>query len=202
MGVSPENPDVTVLLDSAAAGDAAASARLLPLIYADLRRLAAARLARTPPGNTLQPTALVHEAYISLVRSERPEGWDGRAHFFGAAAQAMREILVAQARRKGALKRGGEQRRVRLSGVGEPAGSGASVVDVLALNEALERLEAKDPRKARLVMLRYFAGLDQAQAAEALGVTERTAERDWRFVKAWLRRELGAGAGAEGRDDG
>lgn len=186
-GPNPD-PGVTRVLQAAAAGDAEAAAALLPLVYQELHRLAQARLRRTPPGNTLQTTALIHEAYLKLVGDGDP-GWSGRHHFFGAAARAMREILVDQARRKAAAKHGGGLRRVDLD-------EGDIVLDeaperVLALDEALRKLEAEDARLGEIVMLRYFAGLTQGETAAALGVSERTVERDWRYIKAWLRRELG-----------
>ncbi|MCC7389299.1 MAG: sigma-70 family RNA polymerase sigma factor [Phycisphaerales bacterium] len=189
------NPDagVTLVLQAAAAGDAEAAAALLPLVYQELHRLAQARMRRTPPGNTLQTTALIHEAYLKLVGSGDP-GWSGRHHFFGAAARAMRDILVDQARRKASVKHGGGLRRVDLD-------EADIVLDeaperVLALDEALRKLEAEDARLGEIVMLRYFAGLTQGETAAALGVSERTVERDWRYIKAWLRREL------EGMGDG
>ncbi|MCP4251235.1 MAG: sigma-70 family RNA polymerase sigma factor [bacterium] len=177
---------VTQVLNAAAAGDSRAAAELLPLVYAELRKLARARMAHTPPGNTLQPTALVHEAYVRLIGSEDP-GWNSRGHFFAAAAQAMRQILVDQARRKNSVKHGGTHKRVDDEGVdvAEPT-IAPPAEDVLALNEALERLEEADPRKARIVMLRYFAGLSAAETAAALGVSVPTVERDWRFAKTLL----------------
>lgn len=180
-----------------------AAAALLPLVYDELRRLARARLAATPPGNTLQPTALVHEAYMRLVGDVDP-GWNSRAHFFGAAAQAMRDILVEQVRRKSRVKRGGDRERVR----GEDDLPDMSIefedasVDLMALDAALKELERIDERKAQIVMLRYFAGLTAAQTAEALGVTERTIERDWKFIKAWLRTRMTGAAESEGDEQG
>ena len=177
---------VTQVLNAAAAGDSRAAAELLPLVYAELRKLARARMAQTPPGNTLQPTALVHEAYVRLIGREDP-GWNSRGHFFAAAAQAMRQILVDQARRKASLKHGGGHQRVDDSGI-DPAEPTISppAEDVLALSEALERLEQADPRKARVVLLRYFAGLSAAETAAALEVSVPTVERDWRFAKTLL----------------
>ena len=179
---------VTQLLDAAQTGDSKAAAELLPLIYDELRKLARARLAHEAPGQTLQPTALVHEAYAKLVGQGDP-GWQGREHFFGAAARAMRQILVDRARRKAAVKHGGGQERVELEDsdlVIEPP-----PLDLLALDEALAKLEARNPRQARLVELLYFAGLSAEETAEILGVTVRTIERDWRFVRTWLHRQLG-----------
>lgn len=161
---------------------------LLPAVYDELRALARARLAREAPGQTLQPTALVHEAYMRLVGNEDP-GWNGRGHFFGAAALAMRRILVEQARRKSRQRHGGEQQRVDLEDnaprVEPPAG------DILAVDEAVRRLEAEDPRKGKIVNLRYFAGLTVAETANALEISVGTVEREWRFIKSWLRVELG-----------
>lgn len=186
MSIPTDPMQVTQVLNAVAAGDESAAARLLPMIYDELHRLAQIRMARTPPGQTLQPTALVHEAFLKLLGRGDP-GWKGRHHFFGAAALAMREILIDQARRKAALKRGGDRKRV----AGDPeVAFEEPKEDILALNEALTRLEAEDPRKGEIVMLRYFAGLDPAETAAALNVSERTIEREWRYIKAWLRREL------------
>lgn len=178
---------VTQMLKQVSAGDPRAASELLPLVYAELRKLAQSRMAKTPPGNTLQPTALVHEAYMRMVGSDAPS-WNSRGHFFAAAAQAMRQILVEQVRRKASLKRGGEFDRVAVDpgelAIAEPS------EDILALDEALKELEKRDPRKAQLVNLRFFAGLTTEEAAAALGVSVPTAERDWRFVKALLRSQL------------
>jgi len=179
--------EVTLVLRAAASGDRDAAERLLPLVYNELRALARARLAKTPPGNTLQPTALVHEAYIKAVGRADP-GWDGRGHFFGAAAQAMRNILVDQARRKAALRHGGDLKREGLAPEDLPIE--APTKDVIALDEALSRLEREDPRKAQVVTLRFFGGLTHEQIAEVLGLSVPTVERDWRFARAWLAREL------------
>jgi RNA polymerase sigma factor (TIGR02999 family) len=168
-------------------GDRQAAADLLPLVYDELRRLAKSRLARTPPGQTLQATALVHEAYLKLVGSQDP-GWEGRAHFFGAAARAMREILVAQARRMAAVKRGGDRQRLDAAEVTPEIAPPSA--DLLALDEALRRLEQEDPRKGEIVMLRYFAGLSREETASALGVTVRTIDREWRYIVARLHMEL------------
>jgi RNA polymerase sigma factor (TIGR02999 family) len=175
-----------------------AAAELLPLVYDELRRLAQARLRDTPPGNTLQPTALVHEAYLKLLGSGDP-GWEGRGHFFGAAARAMRDILVDQARRKAAAKHGGGRRRLNLEGIELTAGVDAEAAqarDLLDLDAAIRRLEAQDARRAEIVMLRCFAGLSEAETAAALGLTDRTIRREWRFIKAWLLRELEEAADA------
>lgn len=165
-----------------------ASHELLPLVYDELRALARAHMAREAPGRTLQATALVHEAYLRL---DDGGAWNGRGHFFGAAAQAMRRILVEQARRRGRIKRGGGQARVDLE-LAEPAIESPHE-DVLAVDEAVQRLEALDPRKAALVELRWFAGLNNAECAEALGVSVGTVEREWRFIRPWLQEELSGG---------
>jgi RNA polymerase sigma factor (TIGR02999 family) len=167
----------------------AKAADLLPVVYAELRRLAAVLTSQRAPGQTLTPTALVHEAYLRLVRNQDP-GWDGRRHFFGAAAQAMREILIEQARRKGRLKRGGGGRRVELSeGLAwiEPPAE-----DMLALDEALGRLQSEDARLAEIVLLRYFSGLSVEETAQVVGASVSTVTRDWRYARAWLAGVLGA----------
>jgi RNA polymerase sigma factor (TIGR02999 family) len=176
--------DVTQILDAAAAGDPSAAAELLPLVYDELRTLAAARLAAEKAGQTLQPTALVHEAYVRLVGTDQPRDWNGRGHFFAAAAEAMRRILVEAARRKRGPKRGGHLKRRDL-----PPDHPADEDDsdrLLALDEALERLAALEPRTAEVVKLRYFAGLTVAEAAAALGISPRTADADWAYARAWL----------------
>jgi RNA polymerase sigma factor (TIGR02999 family) len=161
------------------------AAELLPVVYAELRRLAAALAGRLPPGQTLQPTALVHEAYLRLVGDQDP-GWHGRRHFFGAAARAMRDILVEQARRKGARKHGGGGRRVELNeglALIEPPAD-----DLLAVDEAIHKLQAEKPHLAEIAMLRYFAGLSVDETASVLGVSASTVAREWRFARAWLTR--------------
>jgi RNA polymerase sigma factor (TIGR02999 family) len=187
----PQPHPITGVLRRARAGDAEAASALLPLVYGELRGLARALMARLPPGQTLQPTALVHEAYLRLVGDEDP-GWAGRGHFFVAASRAMREILVDQARRKAALKRGGDLRRVPLEEGG--AKETLDVSTVLALDDALERLERDDPRKVEVVHLRFFAGLSTAEIAAILQVSEATVKREWRYVRAWLQKELGGQA--------
>lgn len=180
--------DVTKILSAIEGGDSEAAEELLPVVYDELRRMASQRLSEEPSGQTLQPTALVHEAYIRLVDNEKAAGWDSRGHFFSAAATAMRRILVENARRKQALKRGGDLQRRDVD-----ANEFAAVDrddDHLALDEALLRLEEVHPRKAKLVDLRYFAGLTMEQAARALAISVPTAERDWRFARAWLHQEL------------
>jgi RNA polymerase sigma factor (TIGR02999 family) len=159
-------------------------------VYEELRKLAAQRLAREPEGQTLQPTALVHEAYVRLAGDGDAARWANRAHFFAAAAEAMRRILIDNARRKQTVKHGGERRRVDQAEVAAPA-SETTLDDLLALDEALEKLAADAPEKAQLVKLRYFAGLTTAEAAEALGVSLATAERHWTYARAWLFAELG-----------
>ena len=181
--VERSQPPLTQILQAAGKGDAAAAERLWPLVYEELRALAHAKMSHQQPGHTLQTTALVNEAYLKLVGSEEP-GWEGRGHFFGAAAQAMRQILVDQARRKARVKHGGSRKQIELEE--SSATIEAPSDDMLTLDEALTDLEQIDPRKARLVMLRYFAGLTMEETAQALGVSVPTVERDWRYVKVWL----------------
>jgi RNA polymerase sigma factor (TIGR02999 family) len=180
--------DVTQILSEIEQGDPHAAEKLLPLVYEELRRLAAAKMSHENPGQTLQSTALVHEAYMRLVNIDAPQHWNGRGHFFGAAAEAMRRILVENARRRARTKHGGDFVRSELasSQILSPEISD----DLLALNEALERLTQEDPQAAKLVTLRYFAGLTIPQAAEALGVSSRKADFLWSFARAWLRREM------------
>jgi RNA polymerase sigma factor (TIGR02999 family) len=170
------------------AGDPRAASELLPLVYDELRKLAAARLADEMPGQTLQPTALVHEAYLRLVGDGQPRDWNGRGHFFAAAAEAMRRILVEAARRKSREKRGGNRSRLDLDAVAVAAPDTRH--DLLALDDALTRLTAVDPEAAKLVELRHFAGLTVEEAAQALGISPRTADRVWAFARAWLHRQL------------
>jgi RNA polymerase sigma factor (TIGR02999 family) len=189
--------DVTRILSQIESGDPAAAEQLLPLVYDELRKLAAVRLAHEKPGQTLQATALVHEAYLRLVGNEQHEpSWDNRGHFFAAAAEAMRRIVVDQARRKETIKAGGLVQRVELSAV-EPTIDGPSI-DLLALEEALQKLEKKDPRKAELIKLRFFAGLSNQQAAAVLGIAASTADLDWAYARCWLRVEMSGkdGSGA------
>jgi RNA polymerase sigma factor (TIGR02999 family) len=180
---------VTRLLRAAESGDTRAAADLLPLMYSELRSLARSLMANVPPGNTLDPTALVHEAYLRLVR-KGDGGWNSRGHFFGAAAKAMRQILVDQARRKAAVKRGGDLKRV--DGDVELAIAAPSN-DVLALDRALSRLEHEDPRAALVVSLRFFAGLTAEETATAMDVSLSTVEREWRFARALLWMQLREG---------
>ena len=180
--------DVTHILAAVERGDPRAAEQLLPLVYDELRKLAAARLAAEAPGQTLQPTALVHEAYLRLVGGDATAQWNGRTHFFGAAAEAMRRILVESARRKHRLRRGGDRERVDLDGleVAAPARGG----DLLALDEALTVLASADPQAAELIKLRYFAGMTVPEAADALGVAPRTADFLWAYAKAWLLQKI------------
>ena len=188
--------EVTRILSALEQGDAQAAEQLLPLVYDELRRLAAQNLAREKPGQTLTATALVHEAYLRLVGKEAPR-WESRSHFYVAAAEAMRRILVENARRKRSLKRGGDLARQEL--VEAELAAPEPREDLLALDEALDRLTAKDPTKAELVKLRYFAGLTGEQAARALGISRATADRYWAYARAWLHRELTRGdAGTPG----
>ena len=180
-------------------GESIPAAELLPKVYAELRALAAALTSQLQPGQTLQPTALVHEAYLRLVRGQDP-GWEGRRHFFGAAARAMREILIEQARRKAAAKHGGHGRRVELAeglAVIEPPAE-----DVLALDEAVRQLQEEDPRLAEIVMLRYYTGLSIEETAEVIGASLSTVKRDWRFARAWLAQRLGGDVPAAGAGGG
>jgi RNA polymerase sigma factor (TIGR02999 family) len=171
-------------------GDAHAAGELVPLVYEELRRLAAQKLAHETPGQTLQPTALVHEAYLRLVDEGEVQHWDSRGHFFAAAAEAMRRILVEHARRKQALKYGGGRRRLPLA---EFHRITESPEDLLDLEDALTRFAAEEPAKAKLVQLRFFAGLSTPEAAEALGVSVATAERWWAYARTWLFSELEGG---------
>jgi RNA polymerase sigma factor (TIGR02999 family) len=182
-------PDVTQILSRIEAGDPSATDELLPLVYDELRRLAAHRLAHEKPGQTLQATALVHEAYVRLVGADQTHKWDGCGQFFAAAAESMRRILVDHARRKQSQKRGGGWQRVDLEAVSAPEPDS----DLLALHEALEKLAAKDPVKAKLVELRYFAGLTGDEAAVVLGISPTTADRHWAYARAWLKAELRGG---------
>ncbi len=175
---------VTRILSAVEGGECEASDKLLPLVYADLRKLAASRMARLAPGQTLQATALVHEAYVRLVGS-KDIGWRSRAHFFGAAARSMRDILADHLQKKASLKRGGHLRRLDAETLAEFAGDGPSD-DVIAIEEALQALESHYPRKAEVVTLTFFGGLTAKEVAELLSVSSRTVESDWRFAKAWL----------------
>jgi RNA polymerase sigma factor (TIGR02999 family) len=188
--------DVTWILSAIEQGDPHAADQLLPLVYKELRKLAAGKLAQENPGQTLQATALVHEAYLRLVDVEKAEHWDSRGHFFAAAAEAMRRILIDQARRKQSRKRGGSLRRVKLDEGAQLAGpENSPAEDLLALDEALAQFESEEPAKARLVKLRYFAGLSLADAAAALGISAATAKRHWVYARSWLYGKLHAPEG-------
>ncbi|MGE3164001.1 MAG: sigma-70 family RNA polymerase sigma factor [Planctomycetota bacterium] len=193
----PNPQKITHLLAQARAGDESSTSALLEAVYEELRRLAQHRMAQESPGLTLQATALVHEAYLRLVNEGR-EHWENRAHFFSAAAEAMRRILIERARRVGRLKRGGDRQRVALDAVEAPVVDEGSV-DLLALEEALCRFEKLDPRRSQVVKLRYFVGLSVDETADALGVAPRTVNTDWNLARAWLKLELSkdraAGAG-------
>jgi RNA polymerase sigma factor (TIGR02999 family) len=177
--------DLTLLLDAAAAGDRKAAADLLPLVYDELRKLAAGHMANESPGHTLDATALVHEAYLRLIGDQQ---FANRRHFFAAAAEAMQRILVDRARQRKSLKRGGNRRRLRLDQLHVAAEE--TPAEFLALHEALDKLASLHPRKAELVKLRFFAGLTNEQAADALGISPSTADNDWAYARAWLRLEI------------
>jgi RNA polymerase sigma factor (TIGR02999 family) len=183
--------DVTRVLSAIEEGDPHAAEQLLPLVYDELRRLAAQKLAQEKPGQTLEATALVHEAYLRLVNVTKAQHWNSRGHFFAAAAEAIRRILVENARRKSRRKRGGDWRRQEVDFI-EPAVE-APDPDILEVDEALSQLACEHPEKAELVKLRYFAGLTLAEAASALGISTATADRHWRYARAWLARRLRQG---------
>jgi RNA polymerase sigma factor (TIGR02999 family) len=181
--------EVTRILDAIGQGDSRAAAQLLPLVYDELRRLAAERMAREKPGQTLQPTALVHEAYLRLVGQGEERHWDSRGHFFAAAAEAMRRILIDNARRKLSDKHGGGQVHREVDPDDFPVANSRDPLEVLAVHEALDGLALKSPRKAELVKLRYSLGCTIAEAAQILSIAPATAEEDWTYAKAWLRRQ-------------
>jgi RNA polymerase sigma factor (TIGR02999 family) len=185
--------DVTQILSLIESGDTAAAGQLLPLVYDELRKLAAVRLGREKPGQTLNATALVHEAYVRLVDREQPQSWDSRGHFFAAAAESMRRILVESARRKQRLKRGGDRERqdIEAEQLIAPA-MDENLGDLIELDAALER---ENPRQAALVKLRFFAGLTVEETAAALGIGVSTADRDWAYARAWLNRAMAQGGG-------
>ena len=180
--------DVTHILSQIESGDPLAAEQLLPLVYGELRNLAVARMQQESPGQTLQATALVHEAYIRLVDSSQIQSWNCRGHFFAAAAEAMRRILVERARQKSSIRGGGSQHRVEI--VDFELTDETPVIDLIALDEALEKLHARDPRKAELVKLRFFAGLTNQDAASVLEISTSTADNDWAYAKCWLRLEM------------
>jgi RNA polymerase sigma factor (TIGR02999 family) len=175
--------EITQVLQAVGRGEGGASEELLPLVYQELRHLAAVRLAQEQPGQTLQATAIVHEAWLRLV-GEGERTWQNRAHFFGAAAEAMRRILIENARRKSTLKRGGGLARVEIEGM--DLATAAPDDKILLIDEALEKLQTEDPQKARIVVMKFFGGLTNQEVAQAMGVTERTVERQWAFAKAWM----------------
>ena len=179
--------ELTRILDSLQRGHAKASDELLPLVYNELRRLASHKMAQIPPGQTLQPTALVHEAYLRLIGNDNPK-WDGRGHFFAAAAEAMRRILIENARRKSALRHGGGQRRLDINEL--EIAAEAKDEEMLAVNEVLEEFANRDKEKAELVKLRYFVGLTLEEAAEVLGISVTMAKRHWAYARAWLFQEI------------
>ena len=180
--------EVTRILSAIESGDTQAAEQLLPLVYDELRKLAAQRLAQEKPGQTLQATALVHEAYLRLTGNESGQKWDSRGHFFAAAAEAMRRILVEQARRRQTAKHGGERQRVELNDSSLTAPMPDE--ELIALDDALEQFDKVDPDAAKLVRLRFFAGLNMSEAAEALGVSVRTAHAHWAYARSWLRRQM------------
>lgn len=180
--------DFTRILDAANQGDPKAAEDLLPLVYEELRKLAAAKMVREMAGQTLQPTALVHEAWLRLVGPDGRPGFNSRAHFFGAAAEAMRRILIENARRKQAQRHGGGQQRVDIQEIEIACETQAG--ELFALNEALDKLTGQDPAKAQLVKLRYFVGLTLEEAADILGISLATAKRQWTFARAWLHAEI------------
>jgi len=180
--------EVTRILERVEDGDAKAAEQLLPLVYDQLRQLAAHKMANEAPGHTLQPTALVHEAWLWLAGSDAPQQWNSRGHFFSAAAEAMRRILIERARAKARLRRGGGQRPLNLDEV--TVGAETAPEELLLVDEALDKLEAQDPDKARLVKLRFFSGLTNEEAAMSLGISPTTAKRYWTFARAWLYSEI------------
>jgi RNA polymerase sigma factor (TIGR02999 family) len=180
--------DVTQILSQIESGDPSAAEQLLPLVYEELRKLAAAKLAHEKPGQTLQATALVHDAYLRLVDVEKAQHWDSRRHFFSAAAESMKRILIEKARRKQRRKHGGELHRIPLDDV--EIESAITPLDLLALDDALTRLALEDPEKAEVVKLRYFAGLSHEEVGEILGVSTVTVKRHWRYARVWLHRQM------------
>lgn len=192
----PSYGEVTRLLEAVSGGDRMAASQLLPVVYEELRKLARVRMNAERPEHTLDPTALVHEAYIRLVGSQDRKNWDGRGHFFASAAEAMRRILVERARARAAQKRGGDRRREELGE--EPAIPNPEFMDILGVDELLTKLEARDPRKAQIVTLRFFGGLSNEETATALGLSLTTVKNEWAFTRAWLHRELETLKGRDG----
>jgi RNA polymerase sigma factor (TIGR02999 family) len=193
--------EVTRILSAIEQGDAHAAEQLLPLVYDELRKLAAQKMAQEKPGQTLQATALVHEAYLRIVGEDTEHHWDHRGHFFAAAAEAMRRIVVENARRKQSRKRGGGMGRRNVADLDDLAQSHTQdPLEALAVHEALDRLAQKSPRKGELVKLRYFLGCTMAEAAQVLGIAQATAEEDWTYARAWLRRQLLRGEEKSGPD--
>ena len=188
--------DVTRILQSIEDGDPRAAEQLLPLVYDELRKLAAAKMAQEKPGQTLQATALVHEAYMRLVDTENAQPWNGRGHFFAAAAEAMRRILIQNARKRDSLKRGGDLHRLTFNA--DFAAFIGPTDRMLELDEALSAFELADPVKAQLVKLRFFAGLSIAEAAMAMQISETTADRYWAYARSWMQREMSAESGSDG----
>lgn len=184
-----DGENITPVLASIQAGDPQAQSRLLGLVYDELKRMAQANMARERPDHTLQPTALVHEAYLRLVKGG-PMQWECRGHFYAAIAEAMRRILIEEARRRTAQKRGGQRERITLGGADIPAIDGVDPDTLLALDDALKKLEVEDPDVFQVVMRRYFGGLTIEEAAESMGISARTAKRYWTFARAWLQREI------------
>jgi len=180
--------DVSTILTAIEAGDQAAASRLLPLVYVELRRLAAQRLAKEKPGASVQPTMLVHDAYLRVVDGDPNKQWNGKSHFFGAAAEAMRRIMIEHARRKRSEKHGGKMQRIGLEFL--PPEDAPDKTDLIALDEVLTRFEQKWPEKARVVKLRFFVGMSVKEAADTLGISLTTAERSWVFARAWLHSRL------------
>lgn len=194
------------LVDQARAGDERAASKLLPIVYDELRRIAGGYMKRERPGQTIEPTALVHEAYLRLLKDKSPD-WQGRTHFLAIAATSMRQILIERARAKQTAKRGGERDRITLdesvlADAAEPGGGDAVALDLLAIDEALDRLAALDALQARIVELRFFGGLTIDETAESLGVSPATVKRHWTLAKAWLRREVRDPGDAPGTDEG
>ncbi len=186
----PPSGEITVLLQRADAGDLQAADKILPLVYGELRKLAAAKMARETPGQTLQPTALVHEAWLRLGGDQQPN-WKNRAHYFAAAAEAMRRILIDNARRKQRIRHGGLLEKVSASATGfDIAATEMAAEELLRLNDALDQLAEHDAEKAELVKLRFFVGLTLEEAAATMGTSERTSKRDWAYARAWLMREI------------